>query len=119
MQYIDPKGCILRGQSTFRSFTGGSVNIPNAFTPNKDGRNDVFYVLGGKDVQTVMEFSIFNRWGGKIFQVKNAAPNDPGQGWDGMYMGKDAEPGTYVYFIKIAFNDGRTESFKGTITLIR
>jgi gliding motility-associated-like protein len=119
MQVINPYGCTLRGQSKFRIFYGGKLNIPNVFTPNKDGHNDVFYVLGGKEVLMVRAFSVFNRWGEQIFQLKNAPPNDPGYGWDGRYKGKESEAGTYVYLIKIAFTDGSEGVYKGTITLIR
>jgi len=119
MQIINPYGCALRGQTKIRVFYGGKVSIPNVFTPNKDGRNDVFYVLGGKEVLMVKAFSVFNRWGEQIFQLKNAPPNDPGFGWDGRYKGKESEAGTYVYLITIMFTNGTQGLYKGTITLIR
>jgi len=119
MEIINPYGCVLKGQSTISTYVGGGLTVPNAFTPNHDGRNDIFYVLGGSDVRLVSEFSIFNRWGDKIFQAHNVPANDPGFGWDGRFQGKDAEPGTYVYFVKVSISDGRTQSAKGTVTLIR
>jgi len=102
-----------------RVFSGGSVSIPNAFSPNGDGKNDKFYILGGRDVESVLEFSIFDRWGGNVFRVNNALPNDPSSGWNGYYGGQLAEPGTYVYFVKILFTNGSQQIYKGTVTLIR
>ncbi|MFI5153589.1 MAG: gliding motility-associated C-terminal domain-containing protein, partial [Chitinophagales bacterium] len=119
LEIISQQGCTLTGQSVIRIFSGGSVSIPNAFTPNGDGKNDRFYVLGGRDVVSILEFSIFDRWGGKVFQSKNVSPNDPASGWNGTYGGETAEPGTYVYFVKILFSNGSQQLFKGTVTLIR
>jgi gliding motility-associated-like protein len=112
-------GCSATGISSIKVFSGGRVNIPNGFSPNNDGHNDVFYILGGEEVRTLKDFSIFNRWGQKVFQVENAEANDPKFGWNGLISGKPADAGTYVYFVTITFTDGTTQQFKGTITLIR
>ena len=119
LELTSPFGCTTKGQSVIRVFSGGSVSIPNAFTPNGDGKNDKFYILGGRDVVSVLEFSIFDRWGGNVFRANNAAPNDPTSGWNGYYGGKLAEPGTYVYFVRILFSNGSEQNYKGTVTLIR
>jgi gliding motility-associated-like protein len=119
MEVANSYGCILRGQVTIKTYTGGQVSIANAFTPNRDGRNEVFYILGGPDVVMINEFSIYNRWGGKIFQVANAPANEPNFGWNGTVHGKEADPGTYVYYVKIALRNGRVRTYKGTVTLIR
>jgi gliding motility-associated-like protein len=102
-----------------KTFTGGVVNMPNAFTPNADGTNDVFYVLAGASVKTVKDFSIFNRWGEKVFQVNNVLPNDPTYGWKGNFKGRDALAGVYVYYVTVQHSDGREEVFKETVMLIR
>ncbi len=111
--------CTASATTSVKVFSGGRVNIPNGFSPNGDGHNDVFYILGGPEVKMLKDFSIFNRWGQKIFQVGNAEPNDPGFGWNGTLNGQPAEPGTYVYFVTVVFTDGTAESFKGTVTLLR
>jgi len=111
--------CTAVGYADIKTFTGGKVNIPNGFTPNADGKNDVFYILGSNEISVIKDFSIFNRWGQKVFQVTNAPPNDPGFGWKGFVNGKEADAGTYVYFVKISFKDGTEELYKGTVTLIR
>ncbi|HCL82330.1 MAG TPA: hypothetical protein DIC22_00075 [Chitinophagaceae bacterium] len=111
--------CTATGTTYIKIFSGGRVNIPNGFSPNNDGRNDVFYILGGEEVKMLKDFSIFNRWGQKVFQVQNAEANDPKFGWSGYLNGKPADTGTYVYFVRIAFTDGTEQLFKGTVTLIR
>ena len=111
--------CTATGTASIKVFSGGKVNIPNGFSPNNDGRNDVFYILGGEEVKMLKDFSIFNRWGQKVFEVQNAEANDPKFGWSGYLNGKPADTGTYIYFVTIVFADGTTQLFKGTVTLIR
>ena len=52
------------------------IALPNAFSPNGDGLNDVFYVIAGKDVKQVKQFQVFNRWGQKMFEKTNGKTND-------------------------------------------
>jgi gliding motility-associated-like protein len=91
--------------------------IPNTFTPNKDGRNDLFYPRG-KGVQLVKFFRIYNRLGEMIFERKNFALNDPAQGWDGTYLGKPLSAGVFTYSSDMICDAGETFSLKGTIMLI-
>lgn len=102
-----------------KTFSGGIVSIPDAFTPDNNGNNDVFYVLGNEDVKTVKELSIFNRWGQKIFSVKNVPANDPRYGWKGLMNGQPAASAAYVYVANIEFADGRIQLYKGTVVLVR
>ena len=111
--------CTASATASIKVFSGGVVNIPNGFSPNGDGHNDIFYILGGPSVKMLKDFSIFNRWGQKIFQVSNAEANDPGFGWNGTLNGKPADPGTYIYYVTIVFTDGTAQLYKGTVTLLR
>lgn len=86
--------------------------VPSAFTPNNDGKNDVFKVVN-LTFQAIQEFKIVNRWGTEIF---NARDN---RGWNGTYKGKDQDPDVYFYYIKVAMPDGPSKVFKGDVTLIR
>jgi gliding motility-associated-like protein len=112
-------GCIGTDSLRIAVFLDGPPRIPNAFTPNGDGKNDVFYVLGGKDITSIEEFSIYNRWGQKIFQRQNVQANNPSSGWNGELQGKKLPSGTYVYLIRIRFQDGTLRPYQGTVTLIR
>jgi gliding motility-associated-like protein len=87
--------------------------VPNAFSPNGDGLNDVFRPVG-ITYQKLSVFKVFNRYGNEVY-----SGTDPAQGWDGSYKGKPCEAGTYYYLIALVYPDGRTQSYKGDLTLIR
>ncbi|WP_177192179.1 T9SS type B sorting domain-containing protein [Chitinophaga arvensicola] len=101
------------------TYAGVGVTMPTAFTPNGDGQNDWFYVIGNLDIKLVRNFSVYNRLGNKVFEANNTPANDRSYGWDGSIKGQMAGMGAYVYFATVEYLDGRTELVKGTITLIR
>ena len=86
--------------------------MPNAFTPNSDGLNDIFKPAKKSGCQFLF-FSIFNRYGEKIYES-----TDLNKGWDGKYKGLQQDNGVFVWMIT-AIKDGQTKVFKGTVTLIR
>jgi gliding motility-associated-like protein len=88
------------------------IFIPNAFTPNGDGENDVLYVRGNNIDE--LFFTIYNRWGEKLFET-----TDQLVGWDGTFKGMQADPGVFVYYLE-ATCVGQMKFFKkGNVTLIR
>ena len=93
--------------------------LPNAFTPDGDGRNDRFYVLGGPVNSVVETFEVFNRWGQAVFSVHDVAPGDASDGWDGRVNGSFVPPGTYVYVVVMRFATGLRQMYKGTVEVIR
>ena len=111
-------GCREKGYGRVNRVTGGRVSIPNAFTPNGDGRNDIFYVMGSQDIKIIRSFSVFDRWGMAVFQEKNVPANDPVFGWNGLQNGKSLMAESYVYVIVIEFKDGSEQVFKGSVVLI-
>lgn len=99
-------------------FGDPKILVPNAYTPNKDGKNDLFrphtkYFNDGSVVGDYL-FSIYNRWGEKVFET-----TDVKEGWDGRFMGEDCQQGVYVYQIKAKALTGRIFNEKGTVTLLR
>lgn len=86
--------------------------IPNAFSPNGDGINDVLYAYGS-GIQNY-KMAIYSRWGEQVF-----TSNDWEKGWDGYLREKPATPGNYVYVAEVLFQSGITRHFKGEISLIR
>lgn len=91
----------------------GDIFVPNVFTPNGDGNNDVFKVLG-KNIK-LLNLAIFDRWGEKVFESA-----DINAGWDGTYRGKIAPPGVYVYMLQyLGGIDTHASEMKGSITLLR
>jgi gliding motility-associated-like protein len=93
--------------------------IPNAFSPNNDGTNDVFMLFSGPEVLRIRTIQVFDRWGILVFEKQDFIPNDPVFGWDGTYRGVLQNPGVYVFHGQVEYLDGRVERFKGDVTLIR
>lgn len=96
-----------------------SVFIPNAFSPDGDELNDVFFVQGGKDVQVINRIMVLNRWGEVVFERREAAANDPSNGWDGAYRGRVLNTGVYIYFIEVLFKEGIKKTYRGDVLLMR
>lgn len=90
------------------------LNIPTAFTPNGDGRNDVFRLVFNGHIR-LNSFVVYNRWGQQVFRTNQAT-----QGWSGTQNGQLCEAGTYVWFVDgIDLSDGTRIVRNGTVTLIR
>lgn len=109
----DQYGCVGYDSAVVRLNYRNPVLLPNSFTPNNDGLNDVFNLSGIK-FQKLLAFKIFDRYGRIVFET-----NNPEKGWDGQIKGKPANPGVYNYYIKLGHPDNEIEVFKGNITLIR
>lgn len=86
--------------------------LPNAFTPNGDGSNDIFLAIANNI--TKFEMLIFNRGGSLVFQS-----SDIRKGWDGMYKGQLAENNVYVYKVSYIGKDNKSHTLTGSVTLIR
>jgi gliding motility-associated-like protein len=94
------------------------IFIPNAFSPNQDGINDVFFIKG-RGFGLVNLLQIFDRWGNLVSSISNCNINQESCGWDGTFNGKPMAPGYYVYYAEIEFLDGLKQSFTGGINLIK
>lgn len=90
------------------------LEMPNAFSPNGDGINDIYKAKDG--YQSIIEFHayIFNRWGQKLYEW-----DDPAGGWDGKYNGKDVKQGVYFVLVKAKGADGRTFNIRRDVNLLR
>jgi gliding motility-associated-like protein len=86
--------------------------VPNTFTPNGDGNNDVLYVRSIKTEE--LYFAVYNRWGEMVFET-----NDPNKGWDGTYKGRQADVGVFGWYYKAKCANGGETFHKGNVTLIR
>lgn len=95
------------------------VFIPNAFSPNLDGVNDLFVILGGPDLVRIQNLQIFDRWGAQVFSVSDIPPNDASLGWDGNRKGQPADNGVYLYIATLEMDDGAARQVSGSMTLIR
>jgi gliding motility-associated-like protein len=112
-----PGGCSASGTILVNVYT--PLSISNAFTPNGDGHNDDFYVLGGPINSQVEDFAVFNRFGAEVFHAHDVAPGDKAYAWNGTFHGTPAPAGTYVYVVVMKFAGGTRQVYKGTVVLIR
>ncbi|MBA3663395.1 MAG: gliding motility-associated C-terminal domain-containing protein [Bacteroidetes bacterium] len=106
------KGCENTIVKKVRINDDMGIFVPNAFTPNGDGSNDVFMAVSNNISK--FEILIFDRWGTMVFQS-----SDIKKGWDGYYKGSIAENAVYVYKINYTNKESKTNSLSGNVTLIR
>lgn len=92
--------------------------VPNTFSPNGDGMNDVFYPRG-RGLASVQSMKIYNRWGQLVFERRNFAANDPAKGWNGKKDGQALPPDVYVYMIEFVCDNAQIVPMQGNVTLIR
>jgi gliding motility-associated-like protein len=115
----DANGCLSsRDITIIVTCNNKNFFIPNTFSPNNDGANDVFYPRG-KGLDLIQALRIFNRWGELVFEKRNFPANDAASGWDGSYKGRKAPSDTYIYMIDIICDNATIITYKGNITLIR
>ncbi len=89
-----------------------NLYIPNAFSPNNDGKNDVLYVRGNSI--TKLYFAVYDRWGQKVFETKDSA-----KGWDGNFKGKKIDPAVFGWYSEGVCESGEKFFKKGNVTLLR
>ena len=95
-----------------------NIYVPNVFSPNEDGINDVFYIQG-HGFGIIHNFQIFDRWGGLLFTHLGGEINSDSHGWNGRSEGKLLNTGIYVWMAEIEFLDGQREVFSGDVLLMR
>jgi gliding motility-associated-like protein len=110
-------GCKASGY--IRVDVSAPVRVPNAFTPNGDGKNDIFYILSAPQGSLIRDFSIYDRWGQNVFRVRDAPAGDRAFGWNGDMGGHPAPQGAYIYLVILGLADGTTQKFQGSLLLIR
>lgn len=119
VSFIDSNGCKNTGQVQIIVICkNANVFVPNTFSPNGDGNNDVFYVRG-KGLDRVKSLRIFNRWGEIVFEQQNFPVNDPMYGWNGKYKGNKPVPDVYVYQVEVFCENSQIIHFEGNVALIQ
>lgn len=109
----DKFGCIDSAYANIKVVHKDNLFIPNAFSPNGDGLNDVFKVYN-ITFERFMLMQVYNRLGTLVFESQN-----PDKGWNGDYEGKPAAQDVYFYVIKMVMPDGTPLNYKGDVSLIR
>jgi gliding motility-associated-like protein len=119
VQIVDRNGC--RNEAEVQVIVlcnNDNVFVPNTFSPNGDGSNDVFYIRG-KGLSRVKALRVFNRWGQVVFERVNFSVNDPAMGWDGTFRGAKPMPDVYVYQVEIFCDNSQVVKFEGNVALIQ
>ncbi len=118
LEVVNTNGC--RDQAPLKLIVDNrpKIFIPNAFSPNGDGINDVFYIFAkDNSVRNINVLQIYSRWGESVFEVYNFQPNDPTFGWDGTYRNEKMNPAVFTYWTEIELINGETIIMKGDVTI--
>jgi len=110
--FTDANGCVDSASTTINIIKGAKIFMPNVFSPNGDNKNDILLPksIGVKSIS----WKVFNRWGELVFVT-----NDLNVGWDATFKG-DAQPsGVYIYTMSVTFKNNTSNSYNGSVTLIR
>ncbi len=113
LQGITSNGCVGKDTINITIADGPYITMPNAFSPNSDGDNDIFRILAA-GFKKLNYFKIYDRWGEEVFFT-----NYFRRGWDGTYKGRDCEVGTYFWIISAIDIDNKEKTIKGDVTLLR
>lgn len=115
VQVTNDSGCVSTFTFNVTVLPDYDFFIPNAFTPNGDGKNDYWQIYGSTNTIKQLNVMVFDRIGEKVFES-----DDVNFSWDGMYRGQYVAQGVYVYAMKIVWLDNRSDDMiKGSITILR
>lgn len=115
----DEMGCTSEDRVSIVVVVDTDIYLPNIFSPDGDGINDIFYVSVGSLLEEIEELVVYDRWGNQVFQKTNFQADDPQYGWDGNSQGKPAEAGVYTYRVTARFIEGSRVVKYGDVTIVR
>ncbi|RFM33654.1 T9SS type B sorting domain-containing protein [Chitinophaga silvisoli] len=114
IRVTDGNYCMVEGEAEIsRETRGCALYLPTAFSPNGDGKNDIFRAVVHDDVKE-FRMAVYGRWGEMIFETK-----DPERGWDGMFKGNMMPAGHYVYMVTYTDSHGQDRKQTGTLVMVR
>ncbi|MBP6828272.1 MAG: gliding motility-associated C-terminal domain-containing protein, partial [Saprospiraceae bacterium] len=120
VEVVSYNGCSDRDKMIVLVDRRRYVYVPNIFTPNGDGENDLFSIFARPGtVSKIKSLLLFDRWGEAVYTLYDFVPNDPALGWGGTLGGKAMNPGVFAWVMEVEFVDGVTETFAGDVTLMR
>ncbi|MCH2043072.1 MAG: gliding motility-associated C-terminal domain-containing protein [Saprospiraceae bacterium] len=119
IQITNIDGCTAIDSMQVKINKPRDVFIPNAFSPNGDGVNELLLVYTKPSVQQIKDYKIFDRWGTTVYHQTNIPTTWTKGGWDGRYKGQFMNTGVFVYMVEVEFIDGHIELFVGDVTLLR
>lgn len=95
------------------------IFVPDAFSPNKDGINDLMRAYSGPEIEEILLFNIHDRWGSRIFEQGNISPKAKDWGWNGLTREMELQPGVFVYHLKVRLINGKEATLAGEFLLLR
>jgi gliding motility-associated-like protein len=118
---VDTNGCAAVAKTIIIVDPKPGFYIPNAFSPNGDNINDFFDIKLGQDIEKVIKFQVFDRWGEMMYSRENFFPKreEEGHGWDGIFKGKAMASAVFVWYAEIEGLDGEIFKAEGGVTLVR
>lgn len=108
-----PDGCVGIDTISIKVFKFSDILVPNAFTPNNDGLNDILKAIP-IGIKKFIYFSVYNQWGQKVFNTTN-----PLTGWNGIFESRAQDSGIYVWICAGTDYSGKLIQHKGTVKLVR
>ncbi|MCB0637501.1 MAG: gliding motility-associated C-terminal domain-containing protein, partial [Lewinella sp.] len=116
---VGDEHCSTTGDVLLRVDPRLRIFIPNAISPNGDGRNDRFTIFAGPEVAALERVRIFSRWGEMIYDRSDLLLNQPTAGWDGNFRGSPVQPGVYVFLVEVRLITGERRQLSGDVLVIR
>lgn len=114
----DTNGCVAQGSTHILVQRQRRLYVPNSVTL-EDGPNSALTVFGGADVEMVVSFEVFDRWGNLLYRRSNFQAGSPDPNWQDYFRGNRASPGIFTYLAKVVWKDGESNIFSGDIFLIK
>jgi gliding motility-associated-like protein len=115
----DTFGCSAQATTRVHVKNQSGVYIPNAFSPDGDGVNDLFVIGASPAIASLDEVRIFDRWGNLLYSWTTPVSPADWPGWDGTYKGQRMGLGVYVYYVKVKRLNGQTDILSGDITVAK
>lgn len=115
----DEYGCQVTDSILIQVEPASNVYVPNAFRPDADNTNSLFFIQTDGSVRIILRWIIADRWGNILFDRENVPPNLENEGWDGRYKGRPLSPGVYLWLAELETIDGRNLTQSGSVTIVR
>lgn len=113
VEVTDGMGCVGTDSVNVMVYGRNVLLIPTAFSPNLDGKNDVFKIMKHLNIRKLRHLKVYNRWGSEVFSTDNI-----NEGWNGFYKDQPSPSGVYVWYVEAETYDNEVISKTGNVTLI-
>jgi gliding motility-associated-like protein len=115
----DENGCEATNEIIIRINEEPDIAIPTIFRPSSDNGNDVFYLPQTRGVLQVNSFSIYDRWGNRMYHAENFFPGDKQNGWDGRFQGQQVQPAVFTVITDLTLINSEKVTIVSDVTLLR